>query len=132
MRWGSNLILHIYMYHKNVKMSPFSAQFSRFSRFSRFSLFSHAGSSLQQLSIHIPKLLHYASGLVFDNVTPPLAPPPPHSGTLPTSTSYSSEHVTPHATPTVRGGATGTGSQVTAVVSTHGEKLNLNQVHTCT
>ena len=94
-----------------------------------FSLFfTHAGSSLQQLSIHIPKLLHYASGLVFDNVplahAPPTAPPT-HSSTLPSS--YSSERVTPHATPTVRGGATG--SQVTAVVSTHGEKLNLNQVH---
>ena len=92
--------------------------------FQFFSLFSHAGSSLQQLSIQIPKLLHYASGLVFDNV-PPAYAPPTHSSTLPSS--YSSEHVTPHATPIVKGGATG--SQVTAVVSTHGEKLNLNQVH---
>ena len=95
--------------------------------FQFFSLFLHAGASLQQLSIHIPKLLHYASGLIFDNVPPAYAPPtapPTHSSTLPST--YSSERVTPHATPTVRGGATG--SQVTAVVSTHGEKLNLNQV----
>ena len=94
-----------------------------------FLSFSHVGSSLQQLSIHIPKLLHYASGLIFDNVSPAHAPaptaPPPHSSTLPSS--YSSERLTPHATPTVRGGATG--SQITAVVSIHGEKLNLNQVH---
>ena len=77
------------------------------------------GSSLQQLSIHIPKLLHYASGLIFDSVPPPPAP----SSAIPSS--YSSEHVTPHATHTVRGA----GSQVTAVVSTHGEKMNLDQVH---
>lgn len=79
------------------------------------------GSSLQQLSTHIPKLLHYASGLVFDNV-----PPPPTSAVPPSTipSSYSSEHVTPHAIHTVRGA----GSQVTAVISTHGEIMNLNQV----
>ena len=72
----------------------------------------HVGSSLQQLSTHIPKLLHYAGGLIFGNVLP---------------SNFSAEH-TPQTrtTHSVRGG----GSQITGIVSVAGEKMNLNQVHT--
>ena len=85
-----------------------------------YEIFFIAGSSLHQLSRHIPKLLQYSSGLVFDSISPP------HPS--------SDDPVTPHAAHTLRG--TGCSQQITAVLSTHGERMNLNQVqcyrHTCT
>ena len=71
----------------------------------------HVGSSLQQLSTHIPKLLHYSGGLTFDNVAP--------------VSSLSSERITPHAAPPIVGGV----NQITGIVSLAGERMNLNQVH---